>query len=767
MKAVLVLQREGRLAAPLEQEAHPREYRRPNLSCCTYQDVMKLFGLRSDEELVAEARSGRPDAFETLIQRYQRRACAVGLGVGVRPDALQDVLQESFLQAFRDMASLRQPGSFGPWFLSIVRNAARMSLRKVEPAIPSPSLDSKGESYSDGFERIEFSAYLRERVQTLPEGVRDAIFLYYYEGESVKKVAGALGITRSAVKNRLQKGRALLREKLWRELGDCLRDMLPSTRDWRKGARRLALAVLAALPASRAGAMEVSRSASVTPALPPLRTGGWLGGSGVKVSLVAVAMLAAAVLGYGLYRGSGKPGDVARARGTWQPEAAVRAAAGEPPSSALPGGPAEADTDPGAGHPPTKEGDSSSEPASENTRAAGAQGVLSVRVVDELEAPVPDAEVIVLRPEVERRKGRTDDQGLVRFDGLGDTEVRVSIGNDPDFLPQPFRSVIPTGQEMEFALERSAWVRGVVLGPDGRPLPDVDIDVAMVEESPGAERDLEPSQKAAFLQLKKIRGRIKAAMFRDGRPWITTTTDDEGTFSLSCPPGTVLDLRVTGRGSRRFRAEGSEGPSAVYRGGMSIVVAPASDLVVRTREVALDAWLSVLVIDPKGAPAPSAKITVGWSGFGRITKTAGPDGSVLFEDLPREVVSVSAGPSQEMSMTESLLSALGSDVVPRGQEIALQLREGVIITGVVVDPQGEPVPQADVRAEEDERIVARDITDGEGRFRLRVLPGKSYQLHAIHVVHGDLKRKPAWFEAKVEGVTEFDQAVKIRLSPRE
>ena len=68
------------------------------------------------------------------------------------------------------------------------------------------------------------------------------LYLYYYEGESVKSVARALGVSRTGVKNRLRRGRDLLREKLWREFGDCLRDMLPSTRDWQRGARRLTLA---------------------------------------------------------------------------------------------------------------------------------------------------------------------------------------------------------------------------------------------------------------------------------------------------------------------------------------------------------------------------------------------------------------------------------------------------------------------------------------------------------------------------------------------
>lgn len=71
---------------------------------------------------------------------------------------------------------------------------------------------------------------LWSKVHELPEPIHETVNVYYHEGESVREVARALGVSRPTVKSRLHRGRNLLRDELWREPGQSLRDMLPSTR---------------------------------------------------------------------------------------------------------------------------------------------------------------------------------------------------------------------------------------------------------------------------------------------------------------------------------------------------------------------------------------------------------------------------------------------------------------------------------------------------------------------------------------------------------
>ncbi len=213
---------------------------------------MFLSFLDSDADLVRKALGGESMAFENLVQRYQRKAFAIARAAGAPRGALEDLVQDAFLRAFRELASLREPGRFGPWFLTIVRNVVRSASRKRrlreegEP-LPAPPLAFE-ESPGEVLEAQELREALWRKVSELPEGIREAIYLYYHEGESAQAVARALGITSATAKWRLMKGREILRGELWRELRDSLRDLLPSARQWKTTGRRLALAALASLP---------------------------------------------------------------------------------------------------------------------------------------------------------------------------------------------------------------------------------------------------------------------------------------------------------------------------------------------------------------------------------------------------------------------------------------------------------------------------------------------------------------------------------------
>ncbi len=84
-----------------------------------------IFQSLSDARLVRRVLSGRPEAFEMLVFRYQKKAYAIAHALGVPPSSLDDAVQEAFFQAYRDLARLADPAKFGPWLAQIVRNASR------------------------------------------------------------------------------------------------------------------------------------------------------------------------------------------------------------------------------------------------------------------------------------------------------------------------------------------------------------------------------------------------------------------------------------------------------------------------------------------------------------------------------------------------------------------------------------------------------------------------------------------------------------------
>ena len=267
---------------------------------------MTLFTLKSpDARLVHGARAGETDAFETLVQRYQRKAHAVARATGVRLDSLDDVAQEAFLQAFRQLKELRSPEAFGAWFLKIVRNLA---LKERERSRRSPSitdLDQLTDPRSTNdvehpVDRRDLNERLWREVDQLSPDVREAILLYYYDGESTRRVAQVLGVSRTAVKSRLLRGRDALRGRLWHELRQSLCDELPSRREWRRRGRQLTLLIVATRASGTAGA--ASRGGPSVSA-----TGS--GAIGVDTTQLAIVVTFVVVGGMGAWYFMNPPGE--------------------------------------------------------------------------------------------------------------------------------------------------------------------------------------------------------------------------------------------------------------------------------------------------------------------------------------------------------------------------------------------------------------------------------------------------------------------------
>src|SRR5688572_15004021 len=246
----------------------------------------------SDASLVRGALAGHADSFEALVSRHQATAHGIAHAIGVDRGGLDDVAQEAFLRAFRSLPSLESPSRFGPWLYQIVRNCARKHLSRAIASEPAVEPVSGHAPAPEALEQEEIRERVRVKLAVIPVELREVIFLYYYEGESTREAARALGISRAAVKKRLQRGRDMLRVELWRDLEQDLRDILPSARDWKKKARQVTIAVLGSIPFSAGGT-----GASTASILAGSVAGTWLGRlAAAPGATKAVVATAAAVL---------------------------------------------------------------------------------------------------------------------------------------------------------------------------------------------------------------------------------------------------------------------------------------------------------------------------------------------------------------------------------------------------------------------------------------------------------------------------------------
>src|SRR5262249_48928857 len=149
---------------------------------------------------------------------FQDMAVAYGYSLLRDLQAAEDASQEAFLEAFRDLAKLRQPEAFPGWFRRIVfKQCDRLRRRKGVPTGPLQLLgDQAREAVDpvDELEQREWQDQILRAIDTLPEHERETVLLYYMSGYSHQEVGKFLNVPVSTVKKRLHSARGRLRERL-------------------------------------------------------------------------------------------------------------------------------------------------------------------------------------------------------------------------------------------------------------------------------------------------------------------------------------------------------------------------------------------------------------------------------------------------------------------------------------------------------------------------------------------------------------------------
>jgi RNA polymerase sigma-70 factor (ECF subfamily) len=182
----------------------------------------------SDEALAARAAGGDDSAFETIVGRYQGRIYRLACRLTSETEA-PDVLQESFLQVHRHLASFRGESRFGTWLYRIVTNVALMrrranARRPTEPLETfMPRFDDRGRHAATPAElqvasradelldRQWLAEKARDGIARLPDLYRDAFVLRDLEDMSTADVAETLGVEPAAVRQRVHRARLMLR----------------------------------------------------------------------------------------------------------------------------------------------------------------------------------------------------------------------------------------------------------------------------------------------------------------------------------------------------------------------------------------------------------------------------------------------------------------------------------------------------------------------------------------------------------------------------
>lgn len=193
-----------------------------------------------DAELVRLAREGSVSALRLIVRRYNQRLYRVARAI-VRDDTeAEDVLQEAYLSAFRNLAQFRADATLATWLTRIVVNKAIDRRERADIMLPLATLDDIEKSDIAAMPhlasasdpemtaaRSQIRALLERAIDNLPEPFRVVFVMRMVEQLDIKETASALGLREETVKTRLHRAKALMREQLHTTLASALTDTFP------------------------------------------------------------------------------------------------------------------------------------------------------------------------------------------------------------------------------------------------------------------------------------------------------------------------------------------------------------------------------------------------------------------------------------------------------------------------------------------------------------------------------------------------------------
>ena len=186
--------------------------------------------------LIEQSRLGDQQAFARIVRQYQGMVSAATLNVVGNYAQSEDLAQETFLTAWKKLPELREPEKLASWLYGIAR---RVALRWLEQQQRDPlrnyaelnSTELDADAITD--QQIQMEAEERHRreqslalvwstVKELPETLREPLLLYYRYSKSVADIAASLALTEEAVRQRLSRGRKMLKAEVEKHVENVL-----------------------------------------------------------------------------------------------------------------------------------------------------------------------------------------------------------------------------------------------------------------------------------------------------------------------------------------------------------------------------------------------------------------------------------------------------------------------------------------------------------------------------------------------------------------
>jgi RNA polymerase sigma-70 factor (ECF subfamily) len=213
-------------------------------------DLVDAFS-QPDEEVVRQVLAGQPALYELLMRRHNERIYRTARAITRDDREAEDVMQQAYVNAFANLRQFDGRARFATWLTRIAVNESLARVRRRGRYEPFDDDVTSAEASMQSAapqnpERAAATGELREllewAIDGLPDGAREVFVLREVEGLSTAETAASLGVSEDAVKTRLSRARASLRQALYERTGAKASDVF---RFYRPRCDRVVAAVLA------------------------------------------------------------------------------------------------------------------------------------------------------------------------------------------------------------------------------------------------------------------------------------------------------------------------------------------------------------------------------------------------------------------------------------------------------------------------------------------------------------------------------------------
>lgn len=178
--------------------------------------------IASEAGLLQASINGNSAAFESIVRKYQGLICAITYSATSDIEKSEELAQETFVRAWKNLKQLKDLSSFRAWLCTIARTTVKNHFRSQNRDLlhKAGSLDNAAAESSDTADpadnlvSMEEQTVVAKALQDIPESYRQPLILFYRQEKSVKQVAELLELSEDNVRTRLSRGRKMLKEQV-------------------------------------------------------------------------------------------------------------------------------------------------------------------------------------------------------------------------------------------------------------------------------------------------------------------------------------------------------------------------------------------------------------------------------------------------------------------------------------------------------------------------------------------------------------------------